>query len=636
MTNLQPYSLSLKMNCRSGRSKKGTTLVEAIIVVAVFSLLGLLLGSLTESFVEAYLRLRDQVDLQRMSTALVREIGSGDDANFDGLRAAFEILEANDRELSFVPQFRDSSKKASAYLDNLYEPFNSSIRSRDSEGNSLGELRIAVNDSDRTKCELRYYLASHPRAGAGKPSVYLRYDPGVYDENSPLYDSKLAEGGDKGTWIEVPVTYFWNPHRNGFSESYFYFGPSLNPVSFKNIGSAELAICEGPSAASKKMRDRKDQKFPNPFDRPKDQFVVYYHPETDAKNGLDQEDLRAHLFFKNAYADQIDRFNLDSQAASALRNPDPGRRGIHDNALLLYYRSGLRVLPSQASFQNANLHSYRLQFPFQPIEDDPMEPSRFSYFSSRNTTEPIPMELEDGRLRVPSELLANIGFLRFDLLALFGGSFGDTGIESFSKRNFTQLLPLDVLRYTHRIHTQGARNYPDLGFSSSQCIQPGGLELDNVCRKITRDLPSGKAISLSQTLYISEIERGSSDFGTSPRMNFIFRKSDKVYKVSVDFSSSSITVRLKDRYTDTESAVTSNTAREATFALNNPRLINFTDLDPTTPDDEEFQYTNQAVRKHLDPNDNEEGGVEFYVEVSKNPVTGEPTIAGFSLTFAPN
>jgi hypothetical protein len=601
------------------RTKAGTTLVEAVIVVAVFSLLGLLLGRLTESFVEAYLRLRDQVDLQRLSTSLVREIESGDDENFDGLRAALEILDANDRELSFVPQFRDSSQPVSAYLNNLDDAVSIFGPPRDSQGKPVGGLRIELNPS-LNLCELRYYLARQPRAGSSAPTVYLRYD-----QNSP-------QGvGDR--WQQIPIRYQWQPPENQVSESFVTFTGGVFPLVFDNIGSPESPVCAGFSQVSAVMQGNDSQLFPNPFDRPGDQVILYYHPETEAAIVPDQESLVAHLFIKGAYPDQADRFELDPQSAAILKDPDPRRRGIHDNSLVLYYRSQLRTLPSQASFINANLEGRRLQFPFQVTGDNPTVLSRLSYFNSRNTTIPIVMEEIDGRQTVPPELIANIGLVRFDLLALFGGPLGDSGFEGLSKRNFMQLVPLDkqTLRYT--LHTNGSLNSA-LGFSNSNCIQPGGFEGDNWCRLITRDLPSGKTILLSQTLYISQVD-AASELGIRGRINFIFRKSDRVYKVSVNFNTATITVRLKERYSDSEPLVDlDNPTQDRTeFPLENSQFINFTDLQPGTVLDEGFNYTSVEVYEDF-LGSSDEGGVEFWIEVSKDAVD-PANIEGFSLTFLP-
>ena len=98
--------------------------------------------------------------LRRLQRLAVKEIAEGDGWYFDGLKSNSEIIEASDKELSFVPMYRDSSQPAGYYLTNgLLNSVNQGVPA--TNGEYPGGMRIQYNNLTQ-KYELRYYLSNYP------------------------------------------------------------------------------------------------------------------------------------------------------------------------------------------------------------------------------------------------------------------------------------------------------------------------------------------------------------------------------------------------------------------------------------------------------------------------------------------
>ncbi|MBT3784168.1 hypothetical protein HOF92_04265, partial [bacterium] len=496
-------------------------------------------------------------------------------------------------------------------------------------------LRIEFNPSSGN-CELRYYLSKQPRAGSGAPQVYLRYDQnleGSAKQNlqSAFSLTSLNYSDFIEKWHTRPVQYTWQVPVNQKPVSYVSFFGGFTSLEFENLGTPSFPRCPGISVVSEQMRNNEGQLFPNPFERPGDQIILYYHPETDPIAFPGQESLAAHLFLRDAYPDQGSRFNFDSEATTLFNKE--GRHGIHPDSLVLYYDNELRTLPLQGSLINTNLEAQRLQFPAKSPEDSRLKPTVFSYYGTRNTTKPLTTDLILGRNQVPPEQLINIGLVRFDFLSLIGMSTDQFSAEEITRRNYTQIVTLDSLRFTNHLHTKSTINQR-LGFSRANCISPGGFEGTNRCRHVSEVFPSGDLVRLSETFYLSQIEIDpGSNLGTTGYLNVVLEKDLRVYKVKIDFTNRSITVRKKNSYSDPE-AICDVEARDSfpdrtCFPLESLDLISFTNLQNSGFLDDGFNYSNPEIyRDHLSISDTETANL--YIEVSDSS-----NVEGFSLPFIP-
>lgn len=625
------------MILRRRLKRKGLNLVELIIAISIFSFIGLLVGELIGTFSELYVRTRNQLDLVRMHRSLTKQLSYGDDKYFDGLKAAPEIIEATDKEIRFVPMYRQSSESAGYYT--THGLFNS----QEAEGGPPpqvngeypGGLRVQYNEFSQ-KYELRFYLSKHPRAGSGEPEVYLRYDGSMSDSLKADLQTKLGitRSSDFEEYISkfqrIPTRMNWRPPL-GFTgetpQSYVVITGGNFPIEIE--GSTE----NPPSASSlaQDLLNNEGQLFPDPFNRPGDQLIIYYHPETDPAIIENQESLIANLFIKGAYPDAPSRFGFNA-AATARWNKE-GIQGFHDRSLGLYYDDTLTLMPADASLTNQNFLDQRLQFLVQ--SDLPGDvfatPTSFSYYSSRDTTTPIPLELEEGRRMVPPSRHLDISLVRLDLLATIGASIDRFKFGELSKRAFTHIVPLEGMKYTHHIHTSAnGMGRRELGFQESNCLAGGAGELSK-CRRISEAFPGGEQIRLSQTLYVSNIVNDPTNITSiTGTISFIFRNpvNLKVYAVRVNFDQSKVYIHKKQSYQQEDLPFTGNDEDVMEFPLDNSQFINFTNLQSSGFLDEGFNYSNVEVYKdHL----NNPKSLELYVEVTLNS-----NIEGFSLSYLPH
>lgn len=618
------------------RSKRRAyTLIEVLIVAAVLAFLGLLIARIVEGFVQAYIRARDHIDLQNVGTSLITNISDGDSLYFDGLKGAVEIIEANDKELSFVPQYRELSLQAGEYQAKLFDNVESLGPPTGAGGKFTGGLRINYNRASN-RCELRYYLSKHPRAGSQTPQVYLKY--GISSDN------------DSESWTLIPVQYSWiTPRNQTVPLSYVVFGGGFSSLEFENKGTESAPSCPGSLETARVMRSNKGQLFPDPFNRPEDIITVYYHPETDPGIIANQSSLVAHLFVKNAYPDQITRFGiLGTKLAETFRQDTPNNpETLHPDSLVLLYDESLQQLPLQKTLLNANLKRERLQFLARTPEDTSLKPTSFSYYGTQNTTQAISTELIAGRNQVSPELIHNIGLVRFDLLMMIGGDKDLINLDEITMRNHTQLVTLDSLKFSTSLHSHRFSIFSGSdainnrrGFLASNCIALGGFEGRNKCRQISSEFPGGRQINLSQTFYINQIEKDSeSKLDRTGYINFIVERNLRVYKVKIDFDKRRVTVLKKATYTSAEpnfdeqvETCPEQPFQEGTtcFALDSPDLISLTNLQKNGFQDEGFNYSNKEVwSTHLNMIQPEDTA-RLFIEISDTS-----NIEGFSLTYTP-
>ena len=613
------------------------TLIELLIVASILAFLGLLIARITEGFVEAYIRARDHIDLQNVGTSLIENISDGDSLYFDGLKGAVEIIEANDKELSFVPQYRETSLDAGEYSAKLFDNVETLGPPTGAGGVFSGGLRINYNRSNN-RCELRYYLSKHPRAGSQAPQIYLKYG--------------LTSGDIADNWTLVPVQYSWiTPKNQAIPLSYVVFSGGFSSLEFENKGTVNAPSCPTSLEVARVMRSNKGQLFPDPFNRPRDKIAAYYHPETDPGIISNQTSLVAHLFIRNAYPDQITRFGiLGTDLAGIFRIDDPNNpQALHPNSLVLLYDQAFKMLPLQQTLLNSNLKRERLQFLKDAPEETNLKPTTFSYYGTQNATQPLPTELIAGRNQIAPELIHNIGLVRFDLLMMIGG---DTDLIDFSQittRNHSQLVALDSLRFSTNLHTHrfsifsGAGN--DIinsrrGFSASNCLALGGFEGTNKCRQISAQFPGGQKINLSQTFYLNQIEKDSeSKLDRTGFINLVVERNSKIYKVKIDFDKRRITVLKKATYASAEPNFDDQVEtcpeppfKEGTtcFALDSPDLISLTNLQKNGFQDEGFNYSDKEVwSNHLNMIQPEDTS-RLFIEISDTS-----NIEGFSLTYTP-
>lgn len=619
----------------SWSKRRGLNLIEILVAVSIFSILGLLISQITTTFVELYTRSRDQADLLRLQRLVVSEISDGDNLYFDGIKSAPEIIEANDLELSFVPMYRDSSEPAGFYVTNgLFN--NASLGPPPPVNDTFpGGLRIQYNDSTQ-KYELRYYLSKLPRPGAAPPEVYIKYDSNTPEPLLSELKANLNIFSDV-EWNEyvknyhpVTINFKWEPPRDterSIPSAYVVFNGGNFPLELEGDPAIPPSIFD----VSAKMRNNRGQLFPDPFNRPGDQIILYYHPETEFAVIKNQQHLIARLFIKGGYPDIIDRFEFSPEAIKKYN--DSSINGVFDRSLCLYYDNKLTVLPSRKELISRNIEAIRPQFLLNsdiPAESN-LSPSQFSYFNSRDTTNPIQLTLIDGRTRVPADNFHNIALIRFDFLNILGQSLNNFTFSEIFKRNYAQIVPLQNLSYTHSFHTKSTiLDNSHQGFSPINCFQSQPLETK--CKLISKNFPSGKQIRISQAMFMSNI---MIDSALNPNIDgwisYYFRNpiNQKVYQVKIDFDKVLISVMLKNAYDREDLQYIESNPQEnvVEFPMDNSQFINFNNLQANGFLDEGFNYSNSEVfNNHLGDPD----FVELYVEMKDTS-----NIEGFSLTWRP-
>lgn len=617
------------MRTKLSFTNRGLSLIEILITVSIFSVLGLLIARMSSTFVELYARSRDQADLLRLQRLTTKSIAEGDDLYFDGLKSAPEIIEANDSEISFVPMYRDTSEPSGYYLTNgLFN--NVSLGPPVKNNRFNGGLRIQFNELSQ-KYELRYYLSKLPRAGSSPPEVFIKYDANTLE---PMLSELKANLNifSEVEWAEyvkryhsVPVKLRWeapNDKSRLVPSTYIVFTGGNYPLEIDGTENQVPSV----SQIKSKMQRNKGQLFPDPFNRPEDTILLYYHPETEFAVIRNQQHLIARLFVKGAYDDQINRFDFTTEIVN---NYDQ----IFDRSLCLYYDRKLTVIPDQKELLNINLEASRPQFLIGkdlPLESE-LSPTKFSYYNSRDTTSPILLTSRNGRLQVPPENLYNISLVRFDLLNIIGQNLENFSFDEILKRNYSQIIPLQNLSFTHSFHTRTTiQDNLNLGFSVNNCFQ--SRPLDTKCKLISKNFPSGDKIRISQSLYISNIVI---DTTINPKISgwmslFFFNPSNrKTYQVKIDFDEFLVHIMLKESYDreDLKYDESGSQSNVVVFPLDNSQFINFTNLQSNGFLDEGFNYSNSAVyADHLGNPD----AVELYIEMQETS-----NIEGFSLSWSP-
>lgn len=588
------------------RNKNGFNLIELLITVSVFSLLGLVIANITATFVDIYTKSRDQVDMQNVSAALFREISAGDEQNFDGLKNTLQIIEATDRSLSFVPSYKESTPNIGIYAESytgLVASFEQEGPPR-TDGRYLGGLRIQYN-TNRQLYELRYYLAKHPRAGFDAPIVYLERN-------------RTPELSNQERMILLPVNLVWqSPFEDEISCSYIIFHGGYSPLSFtgdEGMPPLEINVRE-------QMEQNVGQLFPNPLQNPYDKLILFYQPEVEPSIIAGQESLIAHLFFKNAHHHQDIIYSLSDSALSKFN------RFILDDTLLLYYNKELNILPTNTALINSYFPESRLQFPTMVPSGSQQEPTRFHYFSTQDSSNELELEDLDNQTKIPFDLLDNISLVQLDLFMMIGGTTDNFSIEQISKRNFSHLISLDTLSYTQAYSTRASSFDANSGFQISNC--PPGSVPGSRCRKISRSFPSGELIAMSQTFYVNSIAFDQSRY-TAPEgsISFLITRSNfESYIVRVNFDIEKTYIILKGNLSDQEPAYDGNNPNVMEFPIDNTQFIDFTNLQNSGFLDEGFNYSDAAVYE------NHFNGIkklEFYIEISDNS-----NVEGFSLSYYP-
>ena len=625
----------MKANRAYIKNSRGLNLVEILITVSIFSILALLIAQLTNTFVELYTRSRDQADLLKLQQLAVKEIAEGDGLYFDGLKSAPEIIEASDRELSFVPMYRDSSQPAGYYLTNgLLNTVNQGVPAP-VNNEYPGGMRIQYNTLTQ-KYEFRYYLSKLPRPGSSTPEVYLRYDKNLAEPLLSELKAKLNifEETQWNQFVEsyhqIPVKFKWEPPQDNdrsVPSAYIVFTGGNFPLEFGGEEFLQPTIFN----IATTMRNNQGQLFPDPVNRPSDNIIIYYHPETEFAVIKNQQHLIARLFIKGSYPDIQNRFEFSNQARTLFNKE--GINGVFDRSLCLYYDNKLTILPSRKELITRNLESMRPQFLLsQDLPDESnLSPSQFSYYNSRDTTSPIPMTLIDGRLQVPPENFHDITLVRMDFLNIIGLNLDEFTFAEIMKRNYTKLVPLQALSYTHSFHTKSTIfDNSNQGFNQSNCFQTQPPETK--CKMVSKNFPSGKSIRLSEIMYISNILIDSSLNPSIDGWMSIFLRNpanQRVYQVKIDFDEKLVKIMLKNGYDRedlpyNEENPPSNVTQ---FALENSQFISFTNLQASGFLDEGFNYSNPDVYDtHLGSPDN----MELYIEMKDTS-----NIEGFSFTWRP-
>jgi prepilin-type N-terminal cleavage/methylation domain-containing protein len=586
--------------------QKGFNLVELLVTVSIFSLLGLVMANITSAFVDVYTRSRDQADLQTVSAALVKEISNGDDQFFDGMKNALQIIEATDRSLSFVPQYRENSNHIGSYA----ESYQNLVASYEQEGppridgRYQGGLRLQYNTS-RELYELRYYLSKHPRAGSDPPIVYLDR---VREPELPTLEKLQL----------LPVNLVWQtPIDNMIPCSYIVFHGGHSPLSF--AGDATMPPLE--VVVQEQMAENSGQLFPNPFQNPNDRLIIYYQPEVEPSLIQGQESLIAHLFFKNAHPGQAANYYFSDDAITKFN------RFILDDSLLLYYDDRLEILPTNTALINSYFPESRIQFPTTVTADSQQEPSRFRYFSSLDTSKEIEFEEQEFIQKIPPDTINNISLVQLDFLMIVGASTENFRLDQISQRNFSHIISLDTLSYTQAYSTKASSVNPALGFQAINC--PPGSVAGSRCRRITRTFPSGKLIKASQTFYVNNITFDQSQ-SSAPEgiISFLITRSNfESYVVRVNFDAGKTYIILKNNLSDQEPAYDGNNPNVMEFAIDNTQFIDFTNIQGSGFLDEGFNYTNTEVyEEHF----RDVETLDFFVELSDSS-----NIEGFSLTYSP-
>ncbi len=592
--------------------KKGFNLVELLITISVFSVLGLVMSILTTQFVGTFMRSRDIADLQRLSSALFTELESGDAQYFDGLKGAAQILNATDKSISFVPLYREVSQKIGTYRDQLMTSYEAEAGPPRTASRSTGGLRIQFNEKSG-QYELRYYLSRHPRAGSSAPEVSLQQN------NRP----SVGTSKDGVPLVPMPLRFVWVAPQGGdvFPQSYVVFSGGKSPLSFPGTKEFPPSI----SVAELIMRTNAAQLFPNPFLYPDDILNMYYEPEIESNLIRNQEHLAAHLFIKDSTFNSADpRYNFFSDPAGST-----ALSRMPLNSLLLYYDKNLQIFPTQAALTNLGLTNFRPQFP-TTVPGNNLLPSKFSYFSTRETSTAISLVSENSQNTVPGDLLSSVALLRLDLLVLIGGTLENFGDLEISQQNFSHLIALDQLRFSQAIMTKASAFNPVLGFARNNC--PGGTTGDVRCRLYARNFPSGRNIQTSGTFYLSNFVYDPRQFDSlegALSLNLKSITNQKVYKVKIDFTRGAIKAMRKISITAEDLAYDPDVQNPdvSEFPIDNSQFISFTNLQTSGFLDEGLNYQNPTVyTDHL----GDSPATELSFELSP-----DSNIEGFSLTFLP-
>lgn len=602
------------MNPKKSTSK-GFNLVEVLITISIFSTLALLMAVLTQQFVMIYLKGKDQADLQSLTSALIQEVSKGDDMYFDGLTSAGEIISASNFELSFVPNYRETSPPAADAVSNLLRTVDDEAGPPKVNGVTTGGLRIQLNQSSQ-KYEYRYYLSKHPRAGMLAPEVYLK-------------KTQIVRNPDTNQDVEVdfplesiPTRFVYQaPLNENTATSYIIFHGGNTPLEFAGTVVAPPTI----SQVQETMLANRAKLFPDPFSLSTEQIIVYYQPEVEPviiDGAGNQEHLIARLFIKQTNGLQSGTLGFSGQNVAGY-----DEAGSH-NSLVLYYDHEFRVLPIMQTLATKNTDATRLQFPVDLAGiTNKISPSSFSYYSQKNTSSPISMTTQGIRKVVNETELNQITLARLDLLALIGANYDNIQFEEITKRNFTNVIPLDILKYSQAIHTHSSSFNSKLGFSPGNCIGASGTKK---CRFVSSNFPSGETLSVSDTFLISNLVFDATEHPTMiGELSVIIRNGNKAYVARINFSTSSVKIFLIDGYSgiDPDIATIDPSLNVFTdFPLDNSQFINFSNLQSSGFLDEGYNYTNPQVWQDFLG----DGELDFSLELSL-----DSNIEGFNITYFP-
>ncbi|MCO4782564.1 MAG: type II secretion system protein [Candidatus Cloacimonetes bacterium] len=594
---------------------KGFNLVEVLITISIFSTLALLMAVLTQQFVMIYLKGKDQADLQTLTSALIQEVSKGDDMYFDGLSSSGEIISASSFELSFVPNYRETSPPAIDSVSNLLRSVDDEAGPPRVNGDTVGGLRIQLNESSQ-KYEYRYYLSKHPRAGMLAPEVYLKKTQTVRnpETNQDVEIDYPLES--------TPIRFVYKaPVNESIATSYIIFHGGNTPLEFAGTEAAPPTITQ----VQENMTSNRAQLFPNPFSQFTEQIIVYYQPEVEPviiDGAGNQEHLIARLFIKQTNGLQAGTLGFSGQDSAGYEEAGS------NNSLILYYDHEFRVLPMMQTLATKNTDATRLQFPVDLAGiTNKITPSSFSYYSQKNTSSPIAMTSQGIRKVVNESDLNQITFARLDLLALIGANYDNIQFQEITKRNFTNIIPLDILKYSQAIHTHSSSFNSRLGFSPSNCIGASGTKK---CRFVSSNFPSGELITISDTFLISNLVFDSTQAPTMiGELSVIIKNANKAYVTRINFSTSSVQIFLIDGYSgvDPDIATIDPTLNIYTdFPLDNSQFINFSNLQSSGFLDEGYNYTNPQVWQDFLG----DGDLELHLELSL-----DSNIEGFNLTYYP-
>jgi prepilin-type N-terminal cleavage/methylation domain-containing protein len=614
---------------------QGFTLVELLVCVSIFSAIAMTLGILTNSFVDIYVKSRDQSDLQRASSGLIKELSDGNMEFFDGLKNMVQIVEASETQMAFVPLFKETSMPIGKYADNFNDIMKTSQMENGPpriEGKVQGGFRIQFNPQ-RQLYELRYYLAKHPRAGISTPLVYLQRNK----TEEQIAKEKAANGGveipSESELEQIPVQFKWQPptgnSSDGKPQSYLIFTGGYQPLEFE--GSQALPPNE--VTVREQFLNNTGQMFPDPFNRPEDILIVYYQPEIEPSLISGQESMIGRLMIKDPKLNttHLSYFNDVTDPVKKNRLIDFYTERAKNYSLLFYYDETLTILPDKETLINSNTAGDSLMFPTDESlwEQRGYNPCSFSYYSTRNSSNPLELvATPDSGLSVNPSQLQNISLIRLDLLMTLatgydGNTYNTLDLNNVSMRNFSHIIPLDTARYTTTLHTR-ASSFDDLGFRKCSF----GTDADSRCHVITNYFPSGKDIAKSNTFFLSNITHDPDD-GDRPSGTvsiLITSKTQMGYVVRINFTNSTVKVIKKDRITDVDSSYIEPAVVE--FPLDNSQLIDLTNLQPSGFLDEDFNYTSPMVHEqHFTSTDKD---MELMIEISPSS-----NIEGFSLTYFP-